>query len=101
MIKSTTISVYSAHPTAEEAVKELEKSGFDMKELSAQPILHPASPCTGKSARELLHLRTGELAVLAGRCSLDITQRDYDQAKREMTGASIPGRRNALLEAAN
>lgn len=37
----------------------------------------------GKAARERLHVRTRELAVLAGRRSLDITQGDYEQAKRE------------------
>lgn len=34
MKKSTVIAVYSTHATAEVAIKELEKSGFDMKQLS-------------------------------------------------------------------
>lgn len=34
MKKSTVIAVYSTHATAEEAIKELEKAGFDMKQLS-------------------------------------------------------------------
>lgn len=38
---------------------------------------------TDKYARERLHVSTRELAVLAGRRSIDITQGDYEQAKRE------------------
>jgi uncharacterized membrane protein len=34
MQKNTVIAVYPNHSTAEEAVKELDKSGFDMKQLS-------------------------------------------------------------------
>lgn len=93
MSKNTDVTVYSTHTTDQEAVKSLEKSGFDM-----QPNMPPASATTGKTARERLRLRTRELAVLAGRRSIDITQRDYEQAKREVAGESFLKGQNPILD---
>lgn len=45
-----------------------------------------------ESQRVRLHVRTRELAVLAGRRSCDITQRDYEQAKRELCNSEAAQR---------
>lgn len=62
-----------------------------------------ASSCTlsppGPVTRESVRARARELAVLAGRTPADVTQRDYEQAKREITGESDPDRQEAILEA--
>ncbi len=47
----------------------------------------------------MVQARTRELAVLAGRHSLAITQADYEQARRELTGESEMGRQEAVLDA--
>jgi len=55
----------------------------------------PVSP----HPRERLSERTHELARIAGRTALEITQRDYERAKREVTGETDPGRQAAMLDA--
>ncbi len=47
----------------------------------------------------MVQARTRELAVLAGRPSLAITQSDYEQARREMTGETEMSRQEAVLDA--
>lgn len=49
--------------------------------------------------RDRVSMRTHELAVSAGRSPLEITQADYEQAKRELTGETDPQRQNAVLDA--
>ena len=44
--------------------------------------VRPLSPVT----RKMLHERTCEIARLAGRSAPYVTQDDYEQAKRELTG---------------
>jgi hypothetical protein len=56
-------------------------------------------PSERETLRELLHVRTRELAVLAGRRSIDVTKPDYEQAKRELTGETLPELQNAILDA--
>ncbi len=48
--------------------------------------------------REMVYLRTVELSELAGRDSLQIHQRDYERAKRELTGESDFDRQQAVLD---
>ncbi|MFH1498383.1 MAG: hypothetical protein ABII82_11210 [Verrucomicrobiota bacterium] len=48
--------------------------------------------------RERLHNRTRTLAAKAGREPTGVTQIDYEQAKREVTGESDPERQNAILD---
>lgn len=48
--------------------------------------------------REQVHVRTQQLAVLAGRVPPQVSQADYEQAKREVTGESELDRQNAALE---
>lgn len=45
-----------------------------------------------------LHLRTRELAVLAGRLPHNVNQIDYEQAKRDVTGESNLSRATAILD---
>jgi len=60
---------------------------------------------TGASAlvpasREDAQARARELAAIAGRAPHEVTQRDYEQAKHEVTGESDPDRQEAKLDAA-
>jgi hypothetical protein len=55
-------------------------------------IIHP-----GPVTRERVHLRAHELAVIAGRPPPYVTQGDYEQAKREVTGESDLERQEAVL----
>lgn len=50
--------------------------------------------------QEQVQARTRELAVLAGRDSTEISQVDYEQAKRELTGESDGERQQAVLQRA-
>ena len=54
-----------------------------------------SKPVSRKSVNE----RTHELARLTKRIDPDITQADYEQAKREITGETDIGRQNAVLDA--
>lgn len=45
----------------------------------------------------MVRRRTVELAISAGRSSIEIRQRDYEQAKRELTGETDFGRQHAVL----
>jgi hypothetical protein len=48
----------------------------------------------------MVYARTVELSELAGRDSLQIHQRDYERAKRELTGESDFDRQQAVLDRA-
>lgn len=85
--------------TAEKAVKGLKKPGIQLKRHSTNPFLQNAISWTDKSPRERVHLRARELTLLAGHASLDVTQEDYEQAKREVTGETILSRQNLILDA--
>jgi hypothetical protein len=49
--------------------------------------------------RELVRARARELALLAGRPPPLVTQADYFQARRELTGETNPERQEAILDA--
>lgn len=70
-----------------------------------RPLLRGAGiECLAQSVpvtRERVHARTRELAVTAGRSPLQITQADYEQARREITGESDMARQEARLENAD
>lgn len=53
---------------------------------------------TGNVTRAMVHARTSELASIAGRTPLDVSQADYEQAKLELTGESDMDRQGAILE---
>ena len=65
--------------------------------LESEIRVESASP-TRLVSRELLHARTRELALLAGRVMPHITHADYAQAKLELTGESNPDRQDAMIE---
>jgi hypothetical protein len=52
----------------------------------------------GPVTREMVHARTRELALIAGRAPPHVTQADYEQAKRELTGEADMDRQEAILE---
>jgi hypothetical protein len=54
---------------------------------------------SGPITREMVHARTRLLAVRAGRHSLQISQADYEQARRELTGETDMARQEAVLDA--
>jgi len=54
----------------------------------------------GPAIRGLVHERTEELAMIAGRAPQDVSLDDYAQAKRELTGQSDTALQDAILDAA-
>lgn len=62
----------------------------------------PANAATfthiGPATRAMVQIRTHELAVRAGRTAPHVTQFDYEQAKREITGESDLDRQNDILD---
>jgi hypothetical protein len=48
--------------------------------------------------RDMIHARTRELAFIAGHAPPHVSQFDYEQAKRELTGESEVDRQAAMLE---
>jgi len=59
------------------------------------PPIIPLGPVT----REMVQARTRELALLAGRPSHAVTQSDYEQARRELTGETEMSRQEDVLDA--
>ena len=51
-----------------------------------------------RATREMVRSRTEELASLAGRRSHQINQRDYEQAKLELTGERDFDKQQAILD---
>ncbi|OAM88310.1 hypothetical protein OH491_05775 [Termitidicoccus mucosus] len=51
--------------------------------------------------RERVHMRTRELAMIAGLKPSHVSQTDYEQAKREVTGESDADRQEAMLDSIN
>ena len=60
-------------------------------------VLTENSAGIGPVTREMVHMRTRELAVEAGRAPPQVSQVDYEQAKRELTGESDTDRQEAML----
>jgi hypothetical protein len=52
----------------------------------------------GTVSRNMVHQRASELAQIEGRNPLSISQADYEQAKRELTGESDIDRQEAILD---
>jgi hypothetical protein len=53
----------------------------------------------GSVTRDMVHERARELAKISGRAPHDVSQSDYEQAKRELTGESDMDRQEEVLEA--
>ena len=58
---------------------------------------HPSD--VGPATRAKVDARARALAVIAGRVPPYVTQADYQQAKRELTGETDLDRQNAILDA--
>jgi hypothetical protein len=52
----------------------------------------------GTVTRAMVHARASELALVAGRPEGHVSQAEYEQAKRELTGESDIDRQDAILE---
>lgn len=52
----------------------------------------------GPVTREMVHVRTRELALIAGRAPPHVARVDYEQAKLELTGEPDPDRQDAMLD---
>jgi hypothetical protein len=52
----------------------------------------------GPVSRAMVHERASELAQIAGRLPMSVTQADYEQAKRELTGEPDVDRQDAILD---
>lgn len=61
-------------------------------------ILTENSIGVGPVTREMVQARARELAIIAGRVPPHVSQADYEQAKRELTGEPDIDRQEALLE---
>jgi hypothetical protein len=53
----------------------------------------------GAVTRDMVNARARELAKISGRGPHDVSQADYEQAKRELTGESDMDRQEEILEA--
>lgn len=62
-------------------------------------VLTHNSAGIGPVTREMVHARTRELALIAGRVPPHVSQADYEQARRELTGESDLDRQDAMLDA--
>jgi len=71
--------------------------------MSPDPLRpHPqavSAAVFGPGTRDRVQARTRALAVLAGRTSLEVSREDYEQAKRELTGATDPREQEAIMGA--
>lgn len=75
------------------------KKAVSARCASSQPLLEPFEALLDSaSPRSRLHLRTREIALMRGRGTLGITQKDYEQAKREVTGEKGIDEQNAILD---
>jgi hypothetical protein len=52
----------------------------------------------GAVTRDMVHARARELAMISGRAAHEVSQADYEQAKRELTGESDMDRQDEILE---
>lgn len=63
-------------------------------------VLPAGPPKAGRATRARVYARTRELAVKAGRPPLQVSQSDYEQARRELTGETEMRRQEEVLDAA-
>ncbi len=68
-------------------------------DFSGARIFAPVFSGLRLASREKVRVRTHELALRAGRTPPHVTQADYEQAKRELTGETELERQLAVLDA--
>ena len=66
----------------------MNEGGMDGKTIGIHPVI-----------RKMVHDRTRELALAAGRHPLQVTHSDYQRARRDITGESEFERQDAVLNA--
>jgi hypothetical protein len=69
----------------------MEKNSPNKDVLTANSIV------TGPVTRDMVHARARERALNAGRSPLQVSQVDYEDARRELTGESDVDRQEAML----
>lgn len=62
-------------------------------------LLNDGALAVRASARKMVHDRTRELALAAGRAPFDVTHADYQRARRDITGESEFDRQDRVLNA--
>jgi len=68
-------------------------------QMAKQPLNKTSSTDSDPLTREDIHVRARELALIDGRTPPNVSQADYEQAKRELTGESELDRQEAMLDA--
>jgi hypothetical protein len=69
-----------------------------MEKISSnKDVLTASFTAIGPVTREMVHARARERAVIAGRSPLQVSQVDYEEAKRELTGESDADRQEAMI----
>jgi len=68
-------------------------------QMAKKPLNKITSTDSAPSTREDVHVRARELALIDGRTPPNVSQADYEQAKRELTGESELDRQEAVLDA--
>jgi hypothetical protein len=68
------------------------------RDLRHKAALAGGLACDVAVTRAMVHARTRELTLLAGRPAEQVIQADYEQAKRELTGESDLDRQTARLD---
>lgn len=91
MNDTTTTHEYSTIMAAERAATELENSRIELRK-----VFPPAPSLIDLASCVWLHMRTSELAVLAGRDPYDITESDFEQALQEALCECFRGRQRAV-----
>jgi hypothetical protein len=67
------------------------------KKSAGKDVLTASLTASGPVTREMVHARARERAMIAGRSPLQVSQVDYEDAKRELTGESDVDRQEAML----
>jgi len=65
-----------------------------------QGVLTEHSTGIGAATRKMVRERAAELAVINGRSAQDVSKSDWEQAKRELTGAADADAQTVALESA-
>ena len=67
--------------------------------ISPDGVNSIAAPAVPLNLRARVHLRASELAKRCGRQPMSVSQSDYEQAKRELTGERDHDRQQFVLDA--
>lgn len=71
---------------------------FDMADTPSKDLFRPVSYGSVPLTREKVRMRARVLAATEGRTPGEVSQADYEQAKRELTGLSGLAQQEAMLD---